>query len=266
MKSILTLILIFFWGSLTSLNAQQLYRAASAPGVQNFIIQYGDLLELTDQQKAELLTLQADRRATMRSDRQRGSMTGRQGRVGQQQRSVRGQQRSVWGQQRSVWGQQRGNMPSVSERGALQNRSVQFELRRDNLGAIRTILSDEQISKLQDLRAERIESRHELRMLSNKTIVESAISDSEKAGEVIGLLNRISEIQKENQVLRFGYDDEIDRDKMLENVAKIRSIQDELQNKITVAEYRSLRPVMSMGRAGFAGQRQRAAGRGLLRN
>lgn len=244
MKFILTLLLLFSFGALSSLNAQQ--RSPAQPGVQQFILQYGDILELTDQQKSELLMVQADRRSAMQSDRQRGSMTGQRGRMDRQRPAVRGQQR---GALRSNTDRSRRDRPARSER------------RGESIDAISDILTNDQQAKLHEVRVERIEARAELLKLQNRTMVEKSISDTQKAEEVTGLLNQIVEIQKDSQLYRLENRGDGDREKMVENVAEIRSIQDELKSKITVAEYQSLRPVFTMGQ-----QRQRSEGRGVQRN
>lgn len=215
------------------MNAQP-NRSSAQPGVQNFILQYGDALELTDQQKSELITLQIEQRSAMQSERQKG-------RMGQQQKAKRGQQR--------------GAMRSDSGRNRL-NQSNRAELRSEHREAMMNILTDEQKEKLNEIQADRVENRSEVLMLRNKILVESSVSDSDKAEEVIGLLNRITEIQKENQLYRIENRGETDREKMVENVAEIRSIQDELKSKITIDEYQLLRPALANGP-------QRSEGRGM---
>lgn len=237
MKIILTLLLLLTLGFFSSMNAQQPNRSFAQSGVQHFIIQYGDALNLTVQQKSELLTLQADQRSAMQSQRQSS-------RMGQHQRAFRGQQR--------------GAMRFNSDRNRI-DRSILAERRSDHRDAIMDILTDEQKVKLNEIQAENAESRSEVLMLRNRTLVESAITDSDRAEEVIGMLNRISEIQIENQMQRIENAGEIDSEKMVENVTEIRSIQDEMMSKITVEEYRSLRPAIANGR-------QRFVGRGMQRN
>jgi len=244
MKFIVTLLLLFSFGVLSSLNAQQ--RSPAQPGAQQFILQYGDILELTDQQKSELLMVQADRRSAIQSDRQRGNMTGQRGRMDRQRPAVRGQQR--------------GALRSDNDRSR-RDRPARAERRGESIEAFADILTTDQQIKLHEVRVERIEARAELLKLRNKTLVEKSISDTRKAEEVTGMLNRMVEIQKESQLNRFENRGDTDREKMVENVTEIRSIQDELKSKITVAEYQSLRPVFTMGQ-----QRQRSEGRGVQRN
>lgn len=269
MKLILTLLLLFSLGSYTSINAQQMNRSSAQPGIQNFIIQFGETLELTDQQKSELLTLQVDRRSEMQVDRRNAVQSERRsemqvdrrsavqverqsGRVGQQQRAVRGQQRAIGGHQRGAM-----RFDANSNRPDRSNRT---EIRIEHREAMMDILTDQQKARYYELQAERVESRTEILQLRNRTLVESTIADGNKAEEVIGLLNRITEIQKENQLQRIENVGEIDSEKFVENVAEIRSIQDELMSKITVAEYRTLRPAFAIG------QGQRPGGRGTQRN
>lgn len=238
MKIILTLLLLISLGFFSSMNAQQLNRSNPQPGIQNFIIQFGETLELTDQQKSELLTLQADRRSEVQSDRQGRSM-------GQQQRAVRGQQRGMTRSDSGI------NRPDRSNRA---------ELWIEHREAMMDILTDEQKAKFQEIQTERVEDRSEVIMLRNRTLVESTITDSDRAEEVIGMLNKIAEIQKENQLQRIENVGEIDSEKFVENVTEIRSIQDELMSKITAAEYRTLRPAFA------SGQRQRPGVQGVQRN
>jgi len=255
MKLIATLLLLFTLGSFSSINAQQQNRSSVQPGLQHFIIQYGEALELTDQQKTELLTLRAERRSAMQNDRQNGRMSQQQrGRMTQQNRGQMNQQ------QRGVRGQQRGMIRSDSAQ-TRPDRPDRAELRMEQRDAIMEILTDEQETKLHEIRVENIENRSELLLLRNRTLVEKSVSDSEKAEEVIVLLNRITDIQKETQLQQLENAGEINDEKRLENVTEIRSIHDQLMNKITVAEYRALRPALASGQ-----QRQRSDGRGMPRN
>lgn len=244
MKYILTLTLLISFGALSSIQAQQ--RSLSQPGLQHFIIQYGDVLELTDQQKSELLLLQADRRSTMQNDRQRGSMTGQRSRMTRQQPDVRGQQR--------------GALRSNSDRNQ-RGRSVQNARLSEHRAAISDVLTADQLVKLHEIRVEQIEERSDLLKLRNRTLVENSITDTQKAEEVINSLNRMVEIQKKSQLIRLENQGEADPEKMVEYVAEIRSIQNELMDIMTVAEYQSLRPVFASGM-----QRHRAEGRRVYRN
>ena len=226
MKTILTFTLLFLWGSCSSLNAQNQYRSAMVPGVQQIVTQYGDELNLTDQQKADLVALQTE----MRSERQRPGVRGDSQQRGFNQRgNVRNDRRS---------GRQ-GIRGSGTE--------IRWERNTDHQEAIREILTDTQIEQLKNIRLNRIESQHEFRTLRHNAMIERAELDSDKSAKVAAGLNRISELQKEMQVQRLENPEGFDREAMQQVMDEIRTIHEELRNTLTVAEYQLLRPGMRAG-------------------
>ena len=238
MKTLITFIILFFWGSLASADAQfNQNRSTGAPGVHHLIIQHGDQLNLTAEQKEQLIALQLERR----SDLQR--TTRRDARV---RGDVRTQRRST------------GQLQST--RGTRQYRSDRFAGYSES---IYEILTDEQISELQTIRSQNAERQHELRTLRNQLLVERAELDADKAAETLELLNQISEQRKQMQVKRIENPDEKNIEAIRENLNEIRTIHDTLRNRLTVAEYEALMPVMRMGRQ--FDRSHRASGRTMMR-
>ncbi|MEX0944520.1 MAG: Spy/CpxP family protein refolding chaperone [Balneolaceae bacterium] len=248
MKVILTLNLLFFWGFLSSVNAQIQNRSAYLPGVQQIIMQHGDELNLTEQQKTDLIALQIERRSEfqrpgIRGNGSRGQMTG-QRRDNNRRGNVRDNRRD-------------GSQGLFrAERSMQVNRS---ERMIEHQEAIREILTDQQISQLQSIRLERIEQQHEFRSLRNRTIVTNAEIDENKVDEVIAKLNQISEHQKNMQIQRLENEGEVDAEEMQQNMDEIRTIHEDLRNLLTVSEYQSLRPGL------MAGQRQQGSQRSSAR-
>ncbi len=234
----ITLIILFFWGSATSVDAQFIQnRTAGAPGVHQLIVQHGDQLNLTTEQKEQLIALQLERR----SDLQR--TTRRDARV---RGDVRNQRRSP--------GQMQGT------RGTRQFRSDRYAGYSE---AIYEILTDEQISELQSIRTQHAEMQHELRILRNQMLVERAELEGDKVAETLELLNEISEQRKLMQVKRIENPNERNVASIQENLNEIRTIHDTLRNRLTVAEYEALMPVMRNERPFNRGNR--ASGRTMMR-
>lgn len=226
MKTILTFLVLFLWGTCSSLNAQNQYRSAMIPGVQQIITLYGDELNLTDQQKADLVTLHSE----LRSERQRPGVRGNWQQRGFNQRGyVRSDRRS---------GRQGIRGSGIETR---------WELYTDHQNAIREILTDTQIEQLKNIRLDRIENQHEFRTLRHNAMIERAELDSDKAAEVATGLNRISELQKEMQVQRLENPEGFDRDALQQIMDEIRTIHEELRSTLTVAEYQKLWPGMRAG-------------------
>lgn len=233
MKTILTFLILFIWGSTSSLNAQNQNRSAAIPGIQQLITQYGGQLNLTDQQKADLIELHAERRADWRRDglrgnSRRGQMTG-QRRGFDQRAMVRGNGRS-------------GSRGTRGAGIASKDIETRWERFAEHQEAIQEILTDVQIEQLDNIRLDQIESQYELRILQHNTMIDRAELDSEKATEVSAALNRINELHKEMQVQRMVNPDSFDREAMLQILDEIRTIHEGLRNTLTVAEYQRLKP------------------------
>ena len=250
MKFVFILTLLLLWGSSSSLNAQNQNQSGHMPGVQQIITQYGDELNLTDQQKADMITLQIERRSEwqrpgVRGDRQRGQMTG--------QRRSTGQRGTVRGDRRSDRQGARGTGFERSDIETRWDRSADYRIE------ILEILTDAQIAQLKSIRMDRIESQYEFRSMRHNAMIERAELDSGKAAEVTSKLNRINELQKRMQIQRMENPDQLDSEALLQVMDEIRTIHEELRSTLTVTEYQKLQPGFRSG-VGQRG-RQQASGR-----
>lgn len=254
MKTLITFIILFFWGSLTTAEAQFMQnRGMSAPGIHQMIIQHGEDLNLTDEQKQQLVELQTEWRSEVRTPRRdtrvRGDVrTPRRG-TAQFEASTRGNR------------QVRANRtPRADYRSGTAWNRDRFA---DQTEKVFDILTEEQISELQSIRLDYIDRQHEYMTLRNQTLVNQADIDSEKAGEVLELLNQISESRKQVQADRIENITDWDANAMRNHLAEVRTIHNSLRHLLTVAEYESLMPAGVMGRQGHRGSK--ATGRTIMR-
>ncbi len=244
MKTIITFIILFFWTSLSSVEAQFMQnRGMNAPGIHQIIIQHGEDLNLSDEQIVQLIELQYEQRAEARTTRRDAR--------------VRGDMRS---QRRGTPQTRAYRAPRAETRAS----TVWYRERySEQIEKIFDILSEEQISELQSIRLDYVERQHEYSTLRNQIFVEKAEIDSEKAGDVLELLNQISEQRKQMQTERIENPGEWDEDAMRNHFAEIRSVQNNLRNLLTIAEYESLMSTGVIGRQGHRGNM--ASGRTFMR-
>jgi len=232
MKKLLLLFLLLTLGTFTAVQAQGW--ANNAPGIQKMILDFGDDLNLTEEQKADLLAVGIDRRSEverrgmgMRSDRQRGNW--------------RNEQRENMDRRQGVQRQRTGEQGVRSGRMLNPERRAHSEEMHQK---VNEILTGEQAEKLHSLRVERMEKQHELRTIQNRRLAEQAGIAGDKAEDVTSLLNRQSELRKEIQVLRLTPADGPDRDAMMELMEQIRNSNAEMKNLLTASEYEKLRSMM----------------------
>ena len=232
MKKLLLLFLLLTLGTFTAVQAQGW--ANNAPGIQKMILDFGDDLNLTEEQKADLLAVGIDRRSEverrgmgMRSDRQRGNW--------------RNEQRENMDRRQGVQRQRTGEQGVRSGRMLNPERRAHSEEMHQK---VNEILTGEQAEKLHSLRVERMEKQHELRTIQNRRLAEQAGIAGDKAEDVTSLLNRQSELRKEIQVLRLTPADDPDRDAMMELMEQIRNSNAEMKNLLTASEYEKLRSMM----------------------
>lgn len=228
MKTIL-FILLFITGTYSQVLAQQGQRSGMAgmPGVQQLIIQHGDDLQLTEDQKRELMTLNLQTRKEFQ----------RSGRMVRQERSSARGNRQM--RRQSEWARGDSNRGSLGFRGLA---------RMEAHGKIREILTDEQAETLQSIMIERAEKAHNLRMLRHELMVEKAEIEAGKAGRVLEILNGHSENRLEMVKRVIENPNEVDRDDVRENFSRMIATTDELKNILTAAEYEKLQPFMGRDR------------------
>lgn len=234
-KEALLLIVFILIGAISQVFAQPMNRAAmNAPGIQNLITEYGEELNLTDEQKTELIALQIQHRDQFRQNRRANVQGNRDGR-----RSGRGQ------------GLRNTNPDFRQARFA-----ALAEMRQDVLD----IMTDEQVTRLESLMTEEAEKAHEFRTFRHQYIVEQAGLQGDKAEQVLSLLNTQSETRLELDKQRILNPEELNRAAAADRIQQVRDTDDQLRSILTVDEYESLRKNI-----GFTDRSQRRASQGARR-
>jgi hypothetical protein len=234
MKILLAFMVLFFSGTISAAEAQQRGWSGTMPGVQQLIVEYGDELNLTDTQKAELIEKSIEQRERLRGVRQRGN--------------VRGERRGTG---------------TIRQRSPERRNTERGERSWSRADLIRDVLTEEQFVTLQTLRIEKAEKQHEYRTLRHQMMVQEAGISGNKAEEVLTLLNGISEHHKAVQVQRIQHPGEWDRNEAREAMNRVRDTHNEIKNLLTAAEYESLQRTM---RSGGAFQQGRMGSRPVMRS
>lgn len=209
----------------------------AAPGVQQLIIQYEDELNLTDDQKEQLIELQIEHRNQFRQfDRpmrrgDRGNF--RSGRRGSQGQGLRNPGQGFWG----------------------SNFEARMEMRQEVLD----ILTDEQIELLQNEMIQKADKASEFRTFRHEYIVNEAGIEGDKAEQVLNLLNAQSANRLELAKQRILNTEEVNQDLWANHFQQMRETDDELRNILTVDEYENLRQNLGFG---FGNRQQGKFGRG----
>ncbi|MCG2588474.1 Spy/CpxP family protein refolding chaperone [Rhodohalobacter sulfatireducens] len=230
-KKAILLALFVLMSTLSQVVAQPMNRAGlNAPGIQYLITEYGDELELTDDQKSELIALQLEHRNEWRADNRemfqnrrgdfrRGKRDGRQGPRGQGFRNADPQ-----------------FMQARTE--------ARMEMRQE----VMDILTGEQQNLLQSNMIEKAEKAHEFRTLRHQSMVDEAGIEGEKADQVLNLLNAQSANRLELDKQRVQNPTEVAQELWTDHFEKMRETNDQLQSILTVDEYQELRQHMGFGR------------------
>lgn len=245
MKKAILLLVFLFASAVSQVLSQPMNRPGmNTPGVQQLIIQYGDELQLTDDQKNQLLALQIEHRKQFQDYRgpanrnNRGKF--RDNRSGNRRGSMRGQ-----GFNNPEW------------RGS--NWEARLEMRNEVLN----ILTEDQQEFLQAKVIEQAERAHEFRTFRHEYIVNEAGIEGDKAKQVLALLNAQSESHLDMAKQRFMNPDQVSQDLFANRFQQMRDTDDELRNILTVDEYDNLRQNMGFGYGqGFGNRPQKKSGRG----
>jgi hypothetical protein len=210
---IINLTLILLLAGVTVVMGQQ--NRGAAGGAQHFIMQHGEELGLTEEQKEAMLTAAMDRRSEMR-------------RAGYRTQGQRGALNR--------------NRPG-SERGARTEGRQQFS------PVYLEVLTQEQLGKLQEIRTERAQDRLEVQKIRNRVIAERAGIEAGKKDELIELLNRQSEIMAGMQMHTARTGEVTDRDEIRQQrrdqLNELRENRDQVKNLLTAAEYEKLQQQMA---------------------
>lgn len=186
------------------------HRGKGAPGVQQIVMMYGEQLNLTEEQKLELISKLLNYRNIMQKNRMQRNRTER----------------------------------SRHKNGGSAHGAMEGNTRDGNSGAIlNSILNDQQKDLLRSLMNQQAEYEHEYRLIRNRVLVEHAGLSGDKADEVRSILNRHSELRKEMR-LRILEDSESSRSSdMGEMMTELRTGHETLRSILTVEEFQKLMQV-----------------------
>lgn len=232
-KKAILLTVCIVMGALSQVLAQPMNRAGlNAPGVQYIITQYGDDLQLSDDQKNELIALQIEHRNEFRS-----------------------QNRPMMQNRRGDFRRGRNNGRRGSGRQGFRNADpelmqARFDARMQMRQDVLDILSNEQVEQLTTIMTEQAERAHEFRTFRHQYLVEEAGIEGDKADQVLSLLNAQSANRLELAKQRIQNPTEVTQDLWTSHFEKMRDTNDQLQNVLTVNEYQKLRQNMGFGNRG----------------
>ena len=195
-------------------------------GGQNFIVQYSDVLELSDEQKKELIAITLEQRTERRFAQQENR--------GDRRPAVRGNR------------QNNRQGPGVRGSGLQRDNETRFEYRAEMHNRIREVLTEEQLVKLEALREDRINSVTELRTLRHEVMIEKAGLEGEKATRVKELLDNHA---KNRPVNTGDFSRESANQYREVRQEEFTALHNELKQLLTAAEYENLQKYMSQGRA-----------------
>lgn len=238
MRKVIILMIFIFGSVFTQALAQPMQQGRSqAPGIQHFIIEYGDQLNLTDEQKGELIALQVENRDQyqVRGDIQMPRRDRRQFREGR-----RG-------------GRRDGNFRE--ERREMRQERAEHRLKMRN--EVLEILSEDQQEELQSILIDKTERAHEFRTFRNEYLVDEAGIEGDKADEVLDLLNAQSESRLEMAMKRFQNPEEMNREPFADRFQQMKDTNDQLRSILTVDEYESLRKNLGFENHPHRGKRDR---------
>lgn len=243
MKKVILIAVLFLAGTFTQALAQRMNRMGlNSPGVHQLIIQYGDELQLTDDQKNELITLQMDRRNQFRTNRR------------PMNRGGRGYNRGNGG---GVWGGY-GCLGMGYRNGGAGNWGMWTDARAEMRNEVLEVLTADQRKQLQAELVDQAQTAHEFRTLRHEYYVNEAGIEGEKAGQVLNLLNTQSETHLEMARQIITNPDEDIQALFDQRFQQMQDTDDELRNLLTVEEYANLRQNMGFGSGSGPGFKSRS--------
>lgn len=190
-------------------------------GGEQFILKYGEQLELTDAQKEQILALGSERRS-----------------------ELRGRMQNV--RDRGV--NQRGNRQDRQRPNPDQRQQLRMEQSGEFRAEFMEVLTESQQQQLIEIRVEEIDSRHDLMELRHKGMVERAGLEGEKADTVLAIMSRNSAEMAEIQKDRVLNDTALTREEMQAQREKTLEAHEQIKNLLTAAEYEKLQQEMRSNR------------------
>jgi len=204
---IIIVALSLFAITLQAQNMQRQQAMSGNPGIQQIVMMYGEELDITDDQLAEIVAKQLEYRQTMRSAKQ------------QSNRANRGQQ-------------QRPNRQGENIR-AQHAQSILVD-----------VLSNSQMEKLNELMRNRAEFSHRYTTIRHQQIVERSGLEGEKRDSVLEMMNRHAEMRRDLQMQMIENPDSVDADDRQQVMDQMRNDMEDLQSMLTVEEYENLMQFM----------------------
>lgn len=212
MKKLATLLIIVSLSAL-SVQAQNMQnRGAMAPGLEQIVVTYGEELNLTDDQISEIISKQLEYQQTMRASR------------AQMNRGERGQRQN---------NDQRQARMGENLRGP-HTQSI-----------LNGVLTDDQKSQLRSLMLDRTEFEHDYRTIKHQMIVEKAELSGDKADQVLSIMNKHSEMQRDMRIQGIENPSSVDADQRRELSETMQADREELRSILTVEEYQNLMQFMN---------------------
>ena len=206
----LGILLIMLSFSTVTIQAQNMQnRGMMTPGVQQIVTMYGDQINITDEQLANIIERQLQLRNTM------------QGARVQNNRANRGQQ-----QQRPV--RQGENLRGQHTRTILNS-----------------VLSDSQMNQLKELMAEKAEFTHRYTTVRHQKIVELAEIEGEKRDAVLEVMNSHADQRHQLQLRMIENPNSVNANERQQLMERMQSDRDELKSMLTVEEYENLMQFMN---------------------
>lgn len=245
MKKAILLLVCLLTTAVAQVFSQPMNRMGfDTPGVQQLIAQYGDELQLSDEQKNQLIALQMEHRKQFQAYKRPNNGRGRGNFRGDRSNSKRGYMRG----------------PGYSHPGfGAVNWETRLEMRNEMLN----ILTEDQKEFLRNKWIGQAEGAHEFRTLRHEYIVSEAGIKGDKAEQVLALLKAQSESHLDMAKQRITNPDEVTLGQLEERFQQMRNTDDELRNILTVDEYENLRQNMGFGYGHrFADRSQKNWGRG----
>lgn len=204
----LGLLLIIISFSAVSIHAQNMQnRGLTAPGIEQIVTMYGDQINITDDQLANIIEKQIQYRETMRAAREQGRAN-----RGQQQRQVR--------QGENLRGQHTQTILS-------------------------SVLTDSQMTQLKELMKERADFSHRYTNVRHQKFVELAEIQGEKREAVLELMNSHADQRHQLQLKMIENPASVDANERQQMMQKMQADHDELKSLLTVEEYENLMQFMN---------------------
>ena len=219
-KALIFSTLLMLISATTLLSQPQRGGMNGMPGIQSLVVQYGDLLDLSDEQISDLIALRAER------------MEQFQGLRGNMRRGNRGNRGNINRPNRPNAGRAAG--PGLANFDEMQE-------------ALLAVLTDEQVSTLREQMMERASRSHEFRTRVHDYAIRQSEIEGQKADQVSDMLNRMSTHRMQMAQQRISNPDADVSDLWNEHRDLMEETYDSLSELLTVSEFQSLRENLGMG-------------------